>query len=121
MKNQNILGKIKSKSLKEAKEEMATQVQRPSPLMPGTHAVPQATCAHGCVSTEQWVCLQCAEVHCGRYVNKHAVAHHEACGHITAASLADLSVHCYACAAYVEHPRLTPLMQRLSALKFGEA
>ena len=50
-----------------------------------------------------------------------AVAHHEACGHITAASLADLSVHCYACAAYVEHPRLTPLMQRLSALKFGEA
>ena len=37
----------------------------------------------------------------------------------TAASLADLSVHCYACNQYVEHPRLEPLLARLRHLKFG--
>ena len=61
------------------------------------------------------------QVNCGRYVNKHSLAHYEACpGHMTAASLADLSVHCYRCAGYVEHPRLVPLLKRLRALKFGE-
>tara|TARA_B100000795_G_scaffold6151_1_gene4518 strand:+ start:438 stop:767 length:330 start_codon:yes stop_codon:yes gene_type:complete len=78
-------------------------------------------CAQGCRSAEQWACLQCGQVNCGRYVNQHSLAHHEACpGHMTAASLADLSVHCYLCAGYVEHPRLVPLLGRLRALKFGE-
>ena len=60
-------------------------------------------------------------MYCGRYVNKHALAHYEShLGHFTAVSLADLSVHCYKCNAYVEHPRLEPLLARLRALKFGE-
>ena len=59
--------------------------------------------------------------HRRRYVNKHAVEHYEQTpSHFIAASLADLSVHCYACGAYVEHPRLEPLLERLRALKFGD-
>jgi len=92
-------------------------------LRPGTHAPAagaQPVCSHGCESPEQWVCLQCGEVNCGRYLNAHSLAHHGATGHATAASLADLSVHCYLCHGYVEHPRLVPLVERLRALKFGE-
>ena len=92
----------------------------PSDLTAGKHAR-RTTCEHGCESAEQWVCLQCGDVHCGRYLHKHALEHHQAHPtHVCAASLADLSVHCYACAAYVTHPRLEALNARLSALKFGE-
>lgn len=71
----------------------------PALLAPATHAN-GACCAHGCASKEQWVCLQCAGVHCGRYVEKHALAHYNADPtHMTAASLADSSVHCYKCDA----------------------
>ena len=105
-------------------DDLALLLIGPSLLVSGTHApsaMAQPTCSQGCRSAEQWACLQCGQVNCGRYVNKHSLAHHEACpGHITAASLADLSVHCYLCAGYVEHPRLVPLVGRLRALKFGE-
>ena len=68
-------------------------------LVPATHAE-GARCAHGCVSNEQWVCLQCGGVHCGRYVQRHALEHHRSDPmHMSAASLADLSVHCYRCDA----------------------
>ena len=96
----------------------------PALLTPGKHALPNAACAApGCqVSPEQWVCLQCGDVHCGRYVREHAFAHHLSNpGHLTAASLADLSIHCYACDAYVRHPRLQQLRAWLRALKFGDA
>ena len=63
-------------------------------------------CARGCASTENWICLQCGLTHCGRYVKKHALAHHNECGHSPAVSVADLSVWCYKSNAYVEHPRL---------------
>lgn len=94
-------------------------------LVPTKHSLPSAlggggaaACAHGCDSVEQWVCLQCGGVHCGRYVNSHALEHHRANStHMIAASLADLSVHCYKCDAYVRHPRLKPLLARLRYLK----
>lgn len=85
-----------------------------------------APCCLGCTSTENWACLTCGAVHCGRYVNKHAVAHHEATkeqtpiGHAVALSWADLSTWCYVCDGYVTHPRLEVLTARASALKFGE-
>ena len=78
-------------------------------------------CARGCTSSENWLCLECGVTSCGRYVNKHAVAHHQETGHTPSASLADLSVWCYLCDGYVHHPRLEPLVQRLQALKFGSS
>ena len=64
--------------------------------------------------------MQCGATHCSRYVNQHALAHQEAAGHPTGLSLGDLSVWCFACDAYVEHPRIEPLVARAQALKFGE-
>jgi len=45
----------------------------------------------------------------------------EATGHCIAISLADLSVWCYECNAYLHHDSLVGLMKRLEALKFGSS
>jgi len=83
-----------------------------------------------CPPGENWVCLQCGVVRCSRYVNGHGVIHYQeslkedpgpdGAGHCIAASLADLSVWCHACSAYLRHPDLDPLVKKLEQLKFGE-
>lgn len=45
----------------------------------------------------------------------------EATGHCIAISLADLSVWCYECNAYLHHDSLTSLMKKMEALKFGSS
>lgn len=82
-----------------------------------------------CPPGENWVCLQCGVVRCSRYINGHGVMHYEetllqdagpdSAGHCIAASLADLSVWCHACSAYLRHAELDPLIQKLEELKFG--
>ena len=81
-----------------------------------------------CPSEENWLCLQCGVVGCSRYVNGHGLIHFEAtlnsdpgpdgAGHCIAASLADLSVWCHACGAYLRHANLDPLLKKLEQLKF---
>ena len=83
-----------------------------------------------CPSEENWVCLQCGVVRCSRYVNGHGIIHYEdslrddpgpdGAGHCIAASLADLSVWCHACSAYLRHPHLDPLIKKLEQLKFAD-
>ena len=53
---------------------------------------------------ENWVCLICHHVYCGRYINKHMLAHSEETGHHTVLSYADLSVWCFPCDSYVYNP-----------------
>uniref|UniRef100_A0A8C0HBK4 Histone deacetylase 6 n=1 Tax=Chelonoidis abingdonii TaxID=106734 RepID=A0A8C0HBK4_CHEAB len=53
---------------------------------------------------ENWVCLACYRVLCGRYVNQHMLAHGSISGHPLVLSYADLSVWCYTCQSYVHHP-----------------
>ena len=82
---------------------------------------------------------------CSRYVNGHAKLHYEdtkeeekaaaasadasiggdeggrdAVGHCIAVSLADLSVWCYECNAYLHHPKLNELTKHLEKIKFGK-
>jgi len=79
-------------------------------------------CSHGCEPHEQWVCLQCVDVNCGRCVRKHSLEHHLSNpSQVTVTSLADLLTHCYACNTYVEHPRLEPLLARLRLLNLVRA
>jgi hypothetical protein len=40
-------------------------------------------------------------------------------GHCIAASLADLSVWCHVCSAYLRHPDIEPLTEMLEQLKFN--
>ena len=53
---------------------------------------------------ENWVCLTCHRVLCGRYINQHMVQHNEETGHSIALSFADLSVWCFPCDSYVHNP-----------------
>lgn len=72
-------------------------------------------------ASENWICLECGVIRCGRYANAHATAHFEASGHCTVTSLADLSVWCYQCHAYVvnrENMTLRALLEELETRKF---
>nr|CAG4709546.1 unnamed protein product [Naegleria fowleri] len=70
---------------------------------------------------ENWFCLQCHSVCCSRYRKAHMMNHFESTHHPMVLSLADLSIYCYECDAYVENPEMTRLMLReLHFAKFGE-
>ncbi|XP_004612981.1 histone deacetylase 6 isoform X3 [Sorex araneus] len=68
---------------------------------------------------ENWVCLSCYQVYCGRYVNGHMVQHHEISGHPLVLSYADLSVWCYNCQFYVHHQDLMEVKNIAHQNKFG--
>uniref|UniRef100_A0A3Q2PSL3 Histone deacetylase 6 n=1 Tax=Fundulus heteroclitus TaxID=8078 RepID=A0A3Q2PSL3_FUNHE len=52
---------------------------------------------------ENWICLTCYQVCCGRYVNEHMVTHGAVMEHPMVLSFADLSVWCYLCESYIHH------------------
>uniref|UniRef100_A0AAQ5ZG93 Protein deacetylase HDAC6 n=1 Tax=Amphiprion ocellaris TaxID=80972 RepID=A0AAQ5ZG93_AMPOC len=55
---------------------------------------------------ENWICLTCYQVLCGRYVNEHMVSHGVVSQHPLVLSFSDLSVWCYLCEAYVHNQRI---------------
>lgn len=69
---------------------------------------------------ENWMCLHCDRICCGRYVNQHMAAHHSATKHALALSFADLSVWCYECESYVDNPILFRFKNLAHLDKFGE-
>eukprot|EP01126_Amoeba_proteus_P040091 TRINITY_DN425_c0_g2_i6.p1 TRINITY_DN425_c0_g2~~TRINITY_DN425_c0_g2_i6.p1 ORF type:complete len:533 (-),score=100.88 TRINITY_DN425_c0_g2_i6:475-2073(-) len=50
---------------------------------------------------ENWYCLECGSIFCGRYVNAHGIAHYKEAGHPILLSFSDLSFWCYECDGYV--------------------
>nr|XP_028569002.1 histone deacetylase 6 isoform X3 [Podarcis muralis] len=76
-------------------------------------------CAECGSMAENWVCLICYKVCCGRYIKQHMVAHNSESGHPLVLSFADLSVWCYGCQAYVHHPILFEAKSQAHRLKFG--
>ncbi|XP_035237895.1 histone deacetylase 6 isoform X1 [Anguilla anguilla] len=69
---------------------------------------------------ENWVCLCCYKVFCGRYVNQHMVTHGLVSEHPLVLSFADLSVWCYSCEAYVHNQVLYDARNAAHQSKFGE-
>uniref|UniRef100_A0AAY4E9K8 Protein deacetylase HDAC6 n=1 Tax=Denticeps clupeoides TaxID=299321 RepID=A0AAY4E9K8_9TELE len=69
---------------------------------------------------ENWICLGCYKVFCGRYVNQHMVTHGSVSGHPMVLSFADLSVWCYRCEAYVHNQVLYEAKNAAHLSKFGE-
>lgn len=96
-------------------------------------------CLHGCGGDENWICLLCGEIRCGRYGHRHSMMHWQktrdeenatvtiaeaaagdsSLGHCLALGVKDLSLWCYECESYVEHETLQPLVKHLERLKFG--
>mmetsp|Transcript_61555 Transcript_61555/g.71931 ORF Transcript_61555/g.71931 Transcript_61555/m.71931 type:complete len:576 (-) Transcript_61555:87-1814(-) len=92
-----------------------------------------------CPAKENWICLHCGITRCSRYEFSHAVDHwkqtkaeadvqskdneiydDDNSGHCIAVSLADLSIWCYECHAYLKHPNFEAVTRRLESLKFPE-
>ncbi|CAG4954053.1 unnamed protein product [Colias eurytheme] len=74
-------------------------------------------CEH---TVENWVCLQCYITACGRHINGHMSAHYNTTQHPLSLSLADLSVWCYPCDAYIDNPLLYDAKNNAHRCKFGE-
>ncbi|KAM4737526.1 histone deacetylase 6 isoform 2-T3 [Anableps anableps] len=69
---------------------------------------------------ENWICLTCYQVCCGRYVNEHMVTHGAVLEHPVVLSFSDLSVWCYLCESYVHHQVLFEAKNAAHFAKFGE-
>ncbi|XP_052340455.1 histone deacetylase 6-like [Oncorhynchus keta] len=70
--------------------------------------------------TENWICLCCYKVYCGRYVNQHMLTHGVASEHRLVLSFSDLSVWCYSCQAYVHNQMVFEAKNAAHCMKFGE-
>ncbi|XP_062397348.1 histone deacetylase 6 [Sardina pilchardus] len=69
---------------------------------------------------ENWLCLLCYKVLCGRFVNEHMVMHGVVSGHPLVLSFADLSVWCYPCEAYIDNKALYEAKNTVHLAKFGQ-
>ncbi|XP_026325993.1 ubiquitin carboxyl-terminal hydrolase 3-like isoform X2 [Hyposmocoma kahamanoa] len=68
----------------------------------------------GCGTKEQnWLCLQCGAVNCGRYVNGHAKQHAEEALHQLCMSCDVYSVYCYKCDDYVSNDTETEAIDKI--------
>ncbi|XP_047441722.1 histone deacetylase 6 [Mugil cephalus] len=70
---------------------------------------------------ENWICLTCYQVFCGRYVNEDMVSHGVMSEHPLVLSFSDLSVWCYPCEAYLHHQLLFEAKNAAHISKFGES
>eukprot|EP00428_Durinskia_dybowskii_P003642 CAMPEP_0170301408 /NCGR_PEP_ID=MMETSP0116_2-20130129/50964_1 /TAXON_ID=400756 /ORGANISM="Durinskia baltica, Strain CSIRO CS-38" /LENGTH=691 /DNA_ID=CAMNT_0010553231 /DNA_START=6 /DNA_END=2081 /DNA_ORIENTATION=- len=79
---------------------------------------PCATCQN---VGENMLCLHCHQVHCGRHVSQHMLAHHDQTGHAIVSGFVDLSFWCYKCDEYIEpaNPRIAPFYAAMHMAKFG--
>jgi len=68
---------------------------------------------------ENWVCLHCYKVFCGRFVKEHMVQHNKETQHNLTLSYADLSVWCYGCDAYVHNDALKAIKDHAASKKFA--
>ncbi|XP_051914295.1 histone deacetylase 6 isoform X2 [Hippocampus zosterae] len=69
---------------------------------------------------ENWICLTCYKVACGRYVNEHMLMHAATADHPVVLSFCDLSVWCYACESYVHNQAVFEAKSAAHRAKFGE-
>ena len=75
------------------------------------------------VGQDNWVCLSCGKVLCGRYANSHMVVHGATTGHHVVGSFGDLSFWCYAHDNYLNCymiPAVHEWYDRMHMARFGE-
>jgi len=68
---------------------------------------------------ENWICLECHQVFCSRFVQEHMVVHGAESGHLLTLSFSDLSVWCYGCEDYVDNEVLYEFKNALHKNKFN--
>ncbi|XP_032514469.2 ubiquitin carboxyl-terminal hydrolase 3-like isoform X1 [Danaus plexippus] len=74
-------------------------------------------CSECHIKEQNWLCLQCGIVNCGRYANGHAKLHAESSDHQLCMSCDVFSVYCYKCDDYVsndvEHLTIDKIRQHI--------
>lgn len=86
-------------------------------------AINTKLCCEDCSSeAENWICLHCFKVFCGRYILEHMSQHHISSEreHTLTLSFSDLSVWCYKCEDYIDNPVLFKYQNLAHLDKFGE-
>jgi len=78
------------------------------------------TCTTCKDQSENWICLNCGQTFCSRYVKGHSSEHNKSSGHSVTMSFSDLSIWCYECDDYITHPFLSVFVKELYKAKFGE-
>ncbi|XP_054266822.1 histone deacetylase 6-like isoform X1 [Macrosteles quadrilineatus] len=73
-----------------------------------------------CATVENWICLTCYTVHCGRVIKEHMMLHSLELSHPIVLGYQDLSVWCYSCDSYIESPILYEAKNAAYQSKFGE-
>ncbi|KAJ2949473.1 hypothetical protein O0L34_g15394 [Tuta absoluta] len=71
------------------------------------------SCSECTTNGQNWLCLQCGAVNCGRYVNGHAKSHAEQSGHQVCMSCEVFSVYCYKCDDYVSNDTETGAVDKI--------
>eukprot|EP00696_Hemimastix_kukwesjijk_P014529 gnl/Hemi2/28544_TR9457_c0_g1_i1.p1 gnl/Hemi2/28544_TR9457_c0_g1~~gnl/Hemi2/28544_TR9457_c0_g1_i1.p1 ORF type:complete len:458 (-),score=132.97 gnl/Hemi2/28544_TR9457_c0_g1_i1:220-1593(-) len=84
----------------------------------------QSALAAGCAecedTSENWICMQCHDVFCSRYVKEHMMVHSATSEHLIATSLRDLNTWCYGCSSYIKARELAQATGVLYLAKHGE-
>lgn len=70
-------------------------------------------------TSENWCCLTCYKVLCGRFVAEHMLMHGVCEEHHLVLSFSDLSTWCYACDSYIHNPALFEAKRAAHLDKFG--
>ncbi|PRQ22708.1 putative histone deacetylase [Rosa chinensis] len=71
---------------------------------------PCRRCGH---PNENWFCLCCKTVLCGRYDNMHMIQHYEETNHSLVISCSNLLVWCYSCHSFIDHKVIPQLKAAL--------
>ncbi|XP_033244999.1 histone deacetylase 6 isoform X3 [Drosophila miranda] len=79
----------------------------------------RAPCGECISRSENWMCLSCHYIGCGRYVGRHMQRHCEALEHTLVMRLQDHAVWCYVCGVYLDNPRLFEYKNRAHQDKYG--
>ncbi|KAJ1424025.1 DHS-like NAD/FAD-binding domain-containing protein [Ochromonadaceae sp. CCMP2298] len=69
-------------------------------------------------TTENWLCLNCEDTFCSRYMAGHMAVHSEETSHDVALSFSDSSFWCYKCDSYITSKWLDVLRRQVGKLKF---
>lgn len=97
--------------------------------VPGTGTPPTASpvaisklwkCAE-CSGKDNWMCLQCGSVRCGRYESGHALKHSSKQNHNICINTVNLSVYCYKCDEFVVNDTTDNVLEEIrQELKDGD-
>ncbi|XP_058447332.1 ubiquitin carboxyl-terminal hydrolase 3-like [Malaya genurostris] len=75
-----------------------------------------------CAGKDNWMCLQCGSVLCGRYESGHALKHSSKQNHNICINTVNLSVYCYKCDEFVINDTSDNVLEEIrQELKDGDA